>query len=139
MTTITITVDGIEEVKRALGDRIEEIQDAASDAIRRSLPEIARECEDAIRRHILATTNIRTGTLLRSVRVNFQRNGQAIVFIPDFPGTMYRTRRARTGQYAYVLNSRRRFIQRGFQEVTRRRIISTIIQRNINQAVRGLL
>lgn len=89
----------------------------------RTMTRASRDVSRLFVRHlkiqIRAATTRRTGRLLAVKTKVTRRRADALVRIaPDFPRTAYVSRRSR-GQYAFVVNARRQFIERAVQNTQR--------------------
>ena len=127
MTNIRITVEGIEALEKVLAD----VPGAVLDGIEDAADDIARDLRSHIVGRIAMTTRRRTGTLLRSPRIIVVRERRGTVaFQVTFPATAYIAPSGR-GQYAFVLNSTRRFIERGVADLQ----ASGRIRAHIEQAI----
>lgn len=131
MPTIAITnVVGFDELQRqlnALGLSIRTDQFIFA-VMRAATPGIRR----IFRRNLVAAirnkTTRRTGRLLRvRMRTRYFRAGNRIVIRPQFPSTAYTTRTGKTGQYGYVVNHYRRFIEEAITQTQNSPELSRII------------
>ena len=146
--SVSINTQDFERFARGfgiLGSRFDRI-------IARAVARARRDITSLFVRHlkmeIKNRTRRRTGRLLR-VKVSFFRKGAELDLSPQFPATRYLTPRGRgrpsaskRGQYAFVVNHRKRFIQRAILDTSRdpqlRTILNKHIQYVLDQEIRKL-
>ena len=116
MALLSLSVQGVRRVQRRLRAINRRWTGRTATLARR---ELRKEFQRNLRREIDTRTRRRSGTLRRTARIRSPRVGVLnIVLFADFPGTSYSTplgrgRRgaSKIGQYAFVVNHRRHFIQ----------------------------
>ena len=126
MTDVRVTLEGLERVQQSLRS----LPEAVNQGIHDAAEPIARDLRQRIVANIDATTNERTGTLRRSPQMLVAHDRQGVTIGVTFPATTYHGRGG-SGQYAFVLNSSRRFIQGGIADLT----ASGRIRAHIEQAI----
>lgn len=126
MTDVRVTVEGLERVQRALRS----LPDAVLQGVNDAADDIARDLRAQIVRRIGETTVTRTGTLIDSPQMIVTTRRGGVTIGVHFPATQYHGRGG-SGQYAFVLNSSRRFIQNGIADLT----ASGRIRAHIEQAI----
>lgn len=121
--------------------RLEEIipflHRALDSAIRTSGPAIARIELDHLRAHIDQTTRRRTGRLYGGATVRVRNVKQGILLTQDFPTTHYTTRSGRSGQYAFILNNSRMFIQNSIRAMLADPQVTKVLQANFTRYIRA--
>lgn len=147
--TIRLVFRGIQAAIREIERYEREIERIHWRTLTRAARDVSRLYARTIQSEIDRTTIRRTGRL-RAVKVRIardRRNG-LIRFVPQFPRTMYNTpfgrgRRgaSKMGQYAFVLNRRKQFIQQATRRVQQSAALDAILEKHlrfiINQVNQG--
>jgi len=117
--------------------------------VARARRDLLRLYKKHLQAEIAATTSRRTGTLYRSPKprvLDLAAHKGFVLFRPDFPRTAYATPfgrgrpgAAKRGQYAFVVNSRRQFIQRANAAMARDPQVNVIIRKHSTFIISSIL
>lgn len=134
-----VDITGIEGVQSALSTlasrALEKVDEGLANAVVKLKPIYARIIQQQIRRR----TRARTGTLVNSVNVYGRRIGQRYwVLGADFPATAYTTKTGRTGQYAFVVNARRGFLEAANNSAQLKREIARVVNLEVRKSLETL-
>jgi len=125
MTAISVKFEGVNRTLAALNYTGEQLQRVRYRVIARARRDVIRLFIRILKQEINFSTTRQTGALL-GVKVSSRSNRSAgrILLTPDFPRTRYQTplgrgRRdaSKQGQYAFVVNARKEFIQRAIRRM----------------------
>jgi len=140
MALLNLTVSGIRRAIRAIERNRREIERLQWRVVTRAANDIRRLFIRHLKTEINLATTRRTGRLLRvRVKVIRDRPNQTLRFLPDFPQTGYRTPPGRgrggaskIGQYAFVVNSSKMFIQRAVRRTENDPELRAILRKHLN-------
>ena len=127
-----------EDLKR-LAALLANVQGAiVENAVKRSAARWATEYKRQLRLAIDQTTNKDTGTLRKSPKIDRRRRGTEVRLRPTFPTTAYTTRNGKVGQYAFVVNHTRKFIELAGSRMGNNAKVADILGQNIVRAITAL-